>query len=225
MKALARISRSLPYPCQRTLQVTGLNVGSSPWRFRRFPAACPFGVLHIDSSPGSVSGTCFADTICPWPDPFPLPAPQTATHRDPCSRASSVLWACPTSHVRASPPCSLGIHGADLAAILRGQTWDLPVPVRRVSVHAWGLRPRGVRTHLAITMRQVVPSAHGNNVGTPIECHFRGSMSCLHVPLLTLHPYPCGHACIARGRCRFATASPYGSLIRCSPAATGASPV
>ena len=206
------------------MQVWPVNVGSSPWPSPRFPAACPFRVLHIDASPGSVSGTCFVDTICPWPDPFPLPAPQTTTRRDPCSRASSVLWACPTSHVRASPSRSLGIHGADLAAMPRGRTWDLPVPVRRVSVHAWGLRPRGVRTYLAVTIRQVVPSAPGNSVGTPNGCHFRGSMSCLHVPLLTLHPYPCEHVCIARGRCRFATATPYGSLIRYSPSITGASP-
>jgi len=32
----------------------------------------------------------------------------------------------------------------------RGQGWDLPVPVRSASVRAWGLRPRGARTHLAL---------------------------------------------------------------------------
>ena len=58
----------------------------------------------------------------------------------------------------------------------------------------------------------------------PEWIHFRGSMSGLHVPLLTLRPYPCGHVRIARGQCRFATAPPYGSLIRCSPSVTGASP-
>ncbi len=49
----------------------------------------------------------FARTNSPWSGPFPPPPPPPATRRGFCSRASQVLWACPTSRRRTSPSCSL----------------------------------------------------------------------------------------------------------------------
>ena len=49
----------LPYPFQRTLQVLGSDAGTVSWLCPRFLAWCPFRVLHIDSSPGSVSGCAY----------------------------------------------------------------------------------------------------------------------------------------------------------------------
>ena len=49
------------------------------------------------------------------------------------------------------------------------EPWDLPVLVRGVSVHARGLRPRGVPVQLALALDTVLPSAQGDCVGTPIE--------------------------------------------------------
>src|SRR6202011_3683593 len=48
-----------------------------------------------------------------------------------------------------------------------GEPWDLPVLVRGVSVHARGLRPRGVPVQLALALDGVLPSAQGDSVGTP----------------------------------------------------------
>ena len=56
-------ARCLPYPLQRTWQARRLNVGPSPWLYPWFPTSCPFRVLHIDPSPGPVSGACFARAI------------------------------------------------------------------------------------------------------------------------------------------------------------------
>jgi len=39
------------------------------------------------------------------------------------------------------------------------KSWDLPVHVRGVSVHARGLRPRGVPDQLALLLVRVLPSA------------------------------------------------------------------
>ena len=47
----------LPYPLQRISQIRGPNVGALPWLFPRFPASCPFRVVHIHSLPGAESGT------------------------------------------------------------------------------------------------------------------------------------------------------------------------
>ena len=96
---------SPPYPLRRTLQVGGVNVGAVPWLCPRFPASCPFRVVHIRSLPGSVSGTCFAAADSPWSAPFALLSPQAEAHPSLCSGASPLLWGCPTSHGRASPEC------------------------------------------------------------------------------------------------------------------------
>ena len=45
-------------PCHtRISQIRGPNVGALPWLFPRFPASCPFRVVHIHSLPGAESGT------------------------------------------------------------------------------------------------------------------------------------------------------------------------
>ena len=61
----------------------------------------------------------------------------------------------------------LGIHGAGHDNNCRGQTWDLPVPACGASVRARGLRPRGVLTRLAKTVRPVLPLASSEGGGTP----------------------------------------------------------
>src|SRR4029077_2211350 len=53
--------------------------------------------------------------------------------------------------------------------ILRGgHRWGLPVLARGVSMHARGLRLRGVLQVLAMTHPSVLPSAMRNDVGTPV---------------------------------------------------------
>src|SRR5713101_545098 len=61
----------------------------------------------------------------------------------------------------------LGLPDASRHSIGGGRTQDLPVLVRDVSVRARGLRLRGTRTHLAVSMRPVLPSAHPYGVGIP----------------------------------------------------------
>jgi len=92
----------LPYPLQRTLQARRLNVGPSPWLCPWFPTSCPFRVLHIDPSPGPVSGACFASADSPWSGPFPPPPPHAGVAPAFVQRVPRYLWACPTSHVRSS---------------------------------------------------------------------------------------------------------------------------
>ena len=89
-------------------------------------------------------------------------------------------------------------------------------------MRARGLRPRGVRGRLALTTFTVLPSVQDHGVGTPIFIGFRGSIPGPHVPLSTLHPYPCGYRRMTRGRCGSLLPSPYGSFIRYSFPATGA---
>lgn len=156
--------------------------------------------LHGQSLPGTESRTCFVGTDSPWSGPFPPqppPAKIPLTFVRPLPR---YIWACPTSHIRPSLSCSLGIHSANLDAICQGQTWDLPVPVRKASVRAWGLRPRGVETSLAITIRSILPSGHVDAVYTPKKTLFRGSIPSPHVPLSTLRALPYEHARMTRSR-------------------------
>ena len=82
-----------------------------------------------------------------------------------------------------------------------GQMQGLPGSAHRVSTHARGLRPRRVRLRLARTASTVWPSACSERVGTREKRRFRGSISCLHVPLSTLrrHRYRCLR--MTRGQC------------------------
>ena len=111
------------------------------------------------------------------------------------------VWACPTPRCRSSLSCSIGILSADLGAIHQGRLRGLPVPVRKASVHAQGLRPRGAITYLAISIGYVLPSVHVDAVGTPKLTLFRGSIPGLHVPLPTLRAPPYGRTRMTRGQC------------------------
>src|SRR5712691_5694921 len=94
-----------------------------------------------------------------------------------------------------------------------GETWDLPVLVRGVSVHARGLRPRGVRVQLALVLDAVLPSAQGDSVGTPLwlisGLNTRPARTPTNAswPALRLTPHSSGPAWIA-------SPSPYDSCIR-----------
>ena len=46
---------------------------------------------------------------------------------------------------------------------------DLPGSAQEVSVRAWGLRPRGARTHLAMSMCTILPSGQSQGVGAPYK--------------------------------------------------------
>src|SRR5438552_16316444 len=94
---------------------------------------------HWANLAGSGSRVCRAWTSFPWPDPFPPPPPPRGCPL--CSAASPVLRIGPTSHDRSS---SVFVLRLPEAVCFRRQPWDLPVSVRNVSVHAWGLRPRPV---------------------------------------------------------------------------------
>jgi hypothetical protein len=95
----------------------------------------------------------------------------------------------------------LGFTARTLTPSGHGQTWDLPVTVRKASVRARGLRPRGAGTPLARTMCSVLPSVHVDDVGTPKLTLFRGSIPSPHFPLSTLRAPPYGWTRMTRGRC------------------------
>ena len=119
---------------------------------------------------GSASGACYVRADSPRPTPFPPPPPRPSPGR--CSAASSVLWSRLTSRARSSSACVLGLPDAACDVLCRRQTRDLPVPVRGVSVHARGLRPRGVPAQLAVSLRRMWPSASCKGVGTPESVYF-----------------------------------------------------
>ena len=97
--------------------------GANAWRALDFPApAGRIGVALVTSESGAVSSTGYAAPHSPWPGRFPPPAPQAAATHSPCSQASQVLSASPTSRRRSSPSCSHRIHGADLAVRARPTT-------------------------------------------------------------------------------------------------------
>ena len=119
----------LLYSLQRSLQAFGIDVGTRSWLCPRFLASCPFRVGHIDSDPGSVSGTWFARTNSPWSGRLaPRPSPIVA-HHNLCSGASQLPSARQTSRFHRSLSYSFRIHSADLGTISQGQKRDLPAPV------------------------------------------------------------------------------------------------
>jgi hypothetical protein len=171
----------LSYPFHRIWQVVRAH------NCRSFPDAAP--------------GTCFVETDFLWSGPFPPHSPPAGLAPAFVRLLLRYIWACPTPRFRSSLSCSLGIHSANLGAIHQGRSRGLPVPVRKASVHAQGLRPRGAITSLAISICYVSPSVHVDAVGTPKYTLFRGSIPGLHVPLPTLRAPPCGCARMARGQC------------------------
>jgi hypothetical protein len=102
---------------------------------------------------------------------FPLASPLPSTppwpsQAQPRSAASSVLRNCPTSRLRASSACVLGLSDAVCDFLSHRRTRDLPVSAQGACVHAQGLRPRRVQKRLALTTLPVLPSASFNGVGT-----------------------------------------------------------
>jgi hypothetical protein len=175
-------TRCLSYPFHRVWQVLRASLHGLPF-------------------PGAEPRTCFAGTDSPWPGPFPPQSPPAGISPTLVRLLPRYIWACPTSHVRPSPSCSLGIRGADRSAIRHGQTRDLPVPARKASMRAQGLRPRGAGTSLAISTCSVLPSDQVDVVGTPKQTLFRGSIPGPHFPLSTLRLVPCDSKRMTRGRC------------------------
>ena len=163
--------------------------------------------------PGSVSGARSAGASSPWPGRFPPLLRRPVAQL--CSAASSVLRACPTSRARSSSACVSWTsrcgpprHAAD------GRTRDLPVLARDVSVHARGLRPRGVRVALALATHRVWPSASGYSVGTPDATVFAAQYPACTSPCqrftpslrrLTHDSGPCGSLLLHRTTLSFAT--------------------
>ena len=133
--------------------------------------------------------------------PQPAPPPQELPPQ-PCSPASSVLRHDPTSHPHGSSSYAYWLHDARCANTLpseRSRRWDLPVPVQSMSMRAWGLRPRGAQTHLAIAMRPVLPSMWRHHLGTPEYPNARapGGYFAAQYPA---HTFPCQRfACVLTG--------------------------
>ena len=113
---------------------------------------------------------CVQTLVCSNKFPLVSPLPSTTSASPGAPKllfgVSLVIWGCPTSHNR-SLACPLRVLRTDLGDPCRGQIWDLPVPVKGVSIHAQGLRPRRVRTYLAIAIYPMLPSALSHNVSTP----------------------------------------------------------
>ena len=109
---------------------------------------------HWARLPGSASGTRFAGSSSLWPDSFPPSPPPPLLWL--CSKTSQV----PTS--LSDFPCSFIIGFVlrlpDTARLSRANMGS-PGSQRDVSIRAQGLRPRGSPSHLATTMRRILPSA------------------------------------------------------------------
>src|SRR5205823_14355963 len=118
-----------------------------------------------------------------------------------------VLRVCPTSRIRASSVCVLGLSDAVCDSLSHRQTRDLPVSAQGACVHAQGLRPRQVQKRLAIPTFPVLPSAPFNSVGTqkwpPLARWWFNfaAIPGLHVLLSTLHPHPYGRRYMTRRQC------------------------
>jgi hypothetical protein len=168
----------LSYPFQRILQVLYA---------KSFPALCPEPVLSEQIPLGQA--------------PSLHSLRRQESHLPLFDRFSGTYWPVrlPTSVHRSRAP--LGFTARTLAPSSHGQTWDLPVPVRKASVRVWGLRPRGAETPLAMAMCSVLPSVQVDAVGTPKQTLFRGSIPSPHFPLSTLRAPPCGCTRMTRGRC------------------------
>src|SRR5437588_2481744 len=93
------------------------------------------------------------------------------------------------------------------------EIWDLPVLVRGVSVHAQGLRRRGVPIHLALSTDRVWPSAQGDRVGTPVKVLSALNTRPARAPTNASQP-ALRLATHSSGSVWIATPSPYDSCIR-----------
>ena len=154
---------------------------------------------HCAHLAGTESAVRFAGAGSLWPDPFPPSPPPPVARR--CSGTSQAVLVGPTSRARSSSAYVLRLPDASRHCIGGGRTQDLPVLVRSVSVRARGLRPRGTRAHLAISMRPVVPSDYPYSVGVPNQASFAAQYPARTYPCLTLRPFRYRKHRMTRGRC------------------------
>jgi hypothetical protein len=147
--------------------------------------------------PGPAPGTCFADSHSPRPPPLAPPAPQRIAPL--CSSASQLLWRSLTSRARASSATAPRLPDADRNGFAAGRTRDLPVPVQEASTHARFSDHAGLPEHSRWRARPYcLPlSLQRRHPGYS----YRGSVAGLCPPLPTLHRWPRGQRCTARGRC------------------------
>ena len=74
-----------------------------------------------------------------------------------------------------------GLPQPDRPWMVIGRSWDIPVSVQRVCMHALVLRLRGSVSPLAIAQRTILPSPSSHKVGTRIG-DFGAQLPCLHAP-------------------------------------------
>ena len=186
---------------------------------------------HVAGSAGSVSGPWFVAANCPWPAPFPRPAPPAVSPGD-YGQAFLIAFVrrrpryygavrLPASvHRRLAP---LGFTARTLAGSSRGPEAGSP-----------SFRPESLRTCMGSrTARGPAASRASDAVG--IAFGTRGRPRRPDSTLLSrLNTQPARtpvNACNLplradrhdSGPARVATALPYGSFIHCSPSFTGAS--
>jgi hypothetical protein len=128
---------------------------------------CVLGSAHIAGILGSVSSTRRAVPVFPWSSPFPPGTPPCVDAAHAFVRALLRYYKpvrLPAVVHRGRAPSGFSARTAPTG---RGQRRDLPGSVQDVSMRAWGLRPRGVRTLLAMAKCPMLPSTSGNGVGTP----------------------------------------------------------
>jgi hypothetical protein len=159
--------------------------------------------------PGSASGGTAAQAHSPWLAAFPpSPPPLAVCSGTSCEVAfAPVLCHHPTACLRSSSACVLGLpHAAQDPHLYRlGRRQALPIPVRSVSEHAWGLRPRRACFGLALTPWQCCLPEETNSSALWCRIVFRGSIPSLLVPLSTLRRRNYSLPCMTRGQ--------YGSLL------------
>ena len=148
------------HPALRELRSGGFR--SALVCFRLSPS-CPFRLLHTYLSPGPRGIT---PRVRIWRSSF-------ERQRDLNPPEQDALLSAQYATVRLPTGVHVGLLAHDLLQPARrgfrdGRRWGLPVLARGVSMHAWGLRLRGVLRALAIAHPSVLPSAMRNDVGTPV---------------------------------------------------------
>ena len=168
--------------------------------------------LILQAFSGTVPGACFSRSDSPQPDPFPSTASAEQPLTAPCSAVSSVLWVCPTSHVRSSLSCPLKVHSTALSI--------------RADVGSPGSRAKSFQTCAGS------PTTRGQYASRLGEAHhvaFRATQSRRHPVLCHLSrlntwpvfspvnasPIPLRVSTHDSGPMRLAKPSSYGTFIHC----------
>jgi hypothetical protein len=130
--------------------------------------------------PGSASWLCFAAPHSPWPRPFAPRAPQQP--RPPCSLASALLRAGPTSPSGSSSATASGLPDNVPATTDGDGDGDLPVPEQKASAHARVYDDAGPACVLRYRHRAVLPSV-GRKTSAPRTCLMPLNTSPAHSPV------------------------------------------